>query len=222
MKLKLAFAPFAIAAGFAAYLALHPGVAYAEPRLASGVPTSFAQKPANYTIDPQHTSLYFEITHLGLSRVHGRINKFSGKVLEDEKDLTKSSVELTAEIDSIDTAVAARDAHLKTADFFDAAKYPTLKFKSTKIVKSKDGYILTGDLTIKDKTKSISIPFKHYGPFSMPNMPDQPTRIGVIAEPITIKRSDFGVGSQFKFPDGTEGASDAVTVRISMEATLDK
>jgi polyisoprenoid-binding protein YceI len=221
MKLKITLIPISVVAGLTAYVALHPGVAYAEPRMASGKATPFAQQ-ANYTIDPEHTSLYFEIRHLGLSVVHGRINKFSGKVAEDEKDLTKSSVELTAQVDSIDTAVPARDTHLKAADFFDVAKYPTITFKSTKIVKAKDGYVLTGDLTIKDKTKSISIPFKHYGPLSMKNFGDQPDRIGVIAEPIVIKRSDFGVGNQFKLPDGTEGASDAVTLRISMEATRNK
>lgn len=212
--------PIALAGGYLAYVTLHPGIAYAEPRMASGVATPFAQK-ASYTIDPQHTGLIFEIRHLGLSVVTGRFNKFLGKVVED-KDLTKSSVEISIQSDSVDTAVAERDAHLRTADFFDVAKFPTLTFKSTKIEKAKDGYLLTGDLTIKGKTKSISIPFKHYGPYSMPGMPDQPARIGVVAEPITIKRSDFGVGSQFKFPDGTEGASDAVTIRISFEATLDK
>lgn len=219
MKLYI---PLAVAVASIGYVTMHPGVAYAEPRLASSAPIAFTQKLSSYTIDPEHSSLYFEITHLGLTKVHGRINKFTGKVREDDKDLTKSSVELTAQMDSIDTAVAARDTHLKTADFFDVAKFPTLTFKSTKIERKGKGYILIGDLTIKDKTKSIRIPFTHHGPLSMKSMGDQPDRIGAIAEPITIKRSDFGIGSQFKLPDGTEGVSDTVTVRIAMEATLDK
>ena len=145
----------------------------------------------------------------------------SGKLIEDPKDLTKSSVEFTAQVDSIDTAIEARDTHLKASDFFDAAKYPTLKFRSTKVEKKGSGYVVTGDLTIKDKTKSISIPFKHYGPLKM-TVGDMSTRVGVVADPIVLKRSDFGVGGDFKLPDGTEGASDKVTVQISFEAILDK
>jgi polyisoprenoid-binding protein YceI len=224
MKLKLALFPFALAAGFAAYVALHPGRAYSEPRMASGKSTPFAPQ-ATYSIDPAHSSIYFEITHLGLAKVHGRINKFSGKIREDEKDLTNSSVEFTAQVDTVDTAIAARDNHLKTADFFEVAKYPEMTFKSTKVAKAKDGYVATGDLTIKGKTVMVSLPFKHYGPLTlkgMGGMSDQPARVGIIAEPVTLKRSDFGVGSQQKLPDGTVALSDEVTVRISLEATLDK
>lgn len=220
MKLRFALAPFALVAGAAAYVTFHPGVALAEPRFTGMTVAPFAQQ-ASYTIDTMHADISFEIKHLGLSMTRGRFNKFSGKLMEDPKDLTKSSVEFSAEIASVDTAVEARDNHLRTADFFDAAKYPKLTFKSTKVEKKGSGYVVTGDLTIKDKTKSVSIPFKHYGPLKM-TVGDMSTRVGVIAEPITIKRSDFGVGNQFKLPDGTEGASDAVTVHISFEAILDK
>lgn len=206
--------------GFAAVCAFHPGIAIAEPRMASGKPAPFKQD-AVYDIDVQHGDISFEIKHLGLSNTRGRFNKFSGTVTEHPTDLTKSSVLFTAEVDSIETAVPARDTHLKTADFFDAAKYPTIKFKSTKIEKRGDGYIATGDLTIKDKTKSISIPFKHYGPLKL-DLGDMSTRIGVIAKPIVLKRSGFGVGGDFKLPNGVEGASDDVTVRISFEGILKK
>src|SRR5687767_14236551 len=103
MKLKVTLIPIALAAGLGASVTLHPGAAYTEPRIASGTPTLLT-KQASYSIDPQHTSVYFEITHLGLSKTHGRINKVSGKIREDEKDLTKSSVEFTAQVDSLDTA----------------------------------------------------------------------------------------------------------------------
>jgi polyisoprenoid-binding protein YceI len=218
MKLKLAFLPLVLATGCAAYVVFHPGVAYAEPRIAATPTTAFAE-PADYAIDPMHASIYFEITHLGLSKVHGRFNKFTAKLHEDEKNLANSRIEFRAEIGSVDTAVPARDAHLRTADFFDAEKYPELSFKSTKVAKTKSGYVVTGDLTIKDKTKTISIPFKHYGPYTIKGMDDQPPRVGIIAEPITIKRSDFGVGSTAPLPDGTMGVSDEVVVRLSFEAT---
>jgi polyisoprenoid-binding protein YceI len=218
MNLKLALTPVALAGLLAGYVAFHPGVAYAETPLANGMPTRLAQN-ATYSIDPMHAGVNFEIQHLQLSTVSGRFNKFSGKIRGHGDDLTKASVEFTAEIASVDTAVTARDNHLRTADFFDAVKYPTMTFKSTKVEKKDDGYVVTGDLTIKDKTKSVSIPFKHFGPYTMQG---QPTRIGIVAEPIVVKRSDFGVGSTAKLPDGREGASDAVTVRLSFEGTLDK
>lgn len=220
MRLRTAVLPLLAVSFGATYVAFHPGVALAEPRF-TGKPPSQTVGTSAYTIDPMHAGIYFEITHLGLSKVTGRFNKFSGKIVEDDKDLTKSSVEFTAQVESVDTGVEPRDSHLRTADFFEVAKYPTLSFKSTKVVKSGDSYIVTGDLTIKGKTKSVSIPFSHYGPYTM-TMGETVTRIGVMAAPITIKRSDFGVGAQMKMPDGTEGASDDVTVRISFEAIKDK
>jgi polyisoprenoid-binding protein YceI len=219
MKLRTLLLPTAAAVGFAAYVALHPGVASSEPRMAASMPTPFAQQAA-YTIDINHSSINFEITHLGLANIHGRINKFRGKIWEDDKDLTKSSVEFTAQVETIDTAIAARDNHLRNADFFEVSKYPELSFKSKKIARKRGGYVVTGDLTIKGKTKEVSIPFKHYGPLK--GMGDQPSRIGIIAEPVTLKRSDFGVGNQMKMPDGTSALSDDLTVRLSLEGTLDK
>jgi polyisoprenoid-binding protein YceI len=221
MNLKITLTPIAIAAGLAAYVTLHPGRAYTEPRLASVNSTPIGQQ-ASYTIDPGHTSVYFEITHLGLSKTQGRFNKVSGKIREDVRDLTKSSVEFTAQVDSLDTALPVRDEHLRAAEYFDVAHHPELTFRSTKVAKAKGGYVVTGDLTIKGTTRTVAIPFKHYGPLTLQGVGDQPPRIGVIAEPITIKRTDFGVGTNKKLPDGTPGASDEVTVRISLEATLDK
>jgi polyisoprenoid-binding protein YceI len=220
VKLTTVLLPIAAVAGVVAYPALHPGVSYAKPRLASGEATPFAQ-PASYSIDPAHTSVGFEITHLGLSKTYGRFNQLSGKIREDGKNVAKSSVEFTAKVDSIDTALPARDDHLRKPEYFDVARYPELTFKSTKVVRSKDGYVVTGDLTIKGTTKEVALPFKHYGPLTL-TVGDRSTRIGVIADPITIKRSDFGVGGDQKLPDGTPGASDDVTSRISLEATLDK
>lgn len=222
MKLKTLSIPIALVAGSVGYTALHPGLAYSEPRLVAGQPTLLAQEQKRYTIDPMHTNVYFEITHMGLSRVHGRINKFTGKIIEDEKDPSKSSVEFTGETASIDTAVPPRDEHLRGRDYFEVEKYPELSFQSKKVSRSKNGYIVTGDLTIKNRTKEISIPFKHYGPRVIKGAPGEPTQVGIVADPITIKRSDFGVGSTDKLPDGIMPLSDEVTLRISLEATRDK
>lgn len=220
MRFRLAFIPIVVAGTIAGYFAFHPGVAYAEPRIV-GSATNSILETASYTIDKDHCSVYFEITHLGLSKVTGRFNSFSGKFHEDLSDLSKSNVEFSAQVDSIDTGVAARDAHLRTKDFFEVAKYPTLSFKSTKVARSGSGFVVTGDLTMKDKTKSISIPFKRFGPMTL-TVGDKSTRVGIVAEPITLRRSDFGVGGPFKMPDGTPGVSDDLTVRISFEGTKDK
>lgn len=217
MKKLIALTPLAGLIVGTVILAFHPGVAIAGPRLT--VPTPFAQG-ATYTIDAQHAGIYFEIEHLELSKVTGRFNKFSGKIFEHGPDLTKARVEFTAEVASIDTGIGARDDHLRTADFFEVAKYPTLTFKSTEVVKKGKGYVATGDLTIKGRTKRIAIPFQHFGPKKM-TIGEDATRIGVRCDPIVLKRSDFGVGAQFRLPDGTLGASDEVTVRISFEGLLD-
>lgn len=209
--------PLAVAAVGVSVVAFHPGRAYAEPRLASTGSTPLADD-ATFAIDPAHSSLSFEVVHLGLSHVHGRISKFSGTVKENA-DLTKASVEVTGQMATIDTAVGARDNHLRTADYFEVEKYPTFTFKSTKVEKTKDGYAVTGDLTIKDKTKKLTIPFKHYGPVSVQG---QPTKIGIVGDPVVIKRSDFGVGTVQKMPNGSLALSDEVTIRLSFEGNATK
>jgi polyisoprenoid-binding protein YceI len=146
MRLKFALVPLLAAVALAGYVGLHPGHAYSAPRMAAASATALGQ--AAYSIDPNHSSISFEITHMGLANIHGRINKFSGKIIEDESDLTKSSVEFTAQVETVDTAIPARDNHLRAADFFEVAKYPELSFKSTKVAKKRNGYVVTGDLTM--------------------------------------------------------------------------
>lgn len=215
MNLKLALIPASLAVGAVGVVALHPGIAHASPRIASGPATKMVQDGA-YSIDPMHTSVSFEVRHMGLSSVHGRLNKYRGTVVEDPKDLSKCSVEFTGDMTTVDTAVPPRDEHLRGAEYFDSAKYPELTFKSTKVAKKGKGYVVTGDLTIKGKTKSVSIPFQHYGPIDVPQM--GMSVVGVVAEPFTIKRSDFGIGGAMKLPNGEMALGDEVTMRISFEA----
>ncbi|MDQ3024528.1 MAG: YceI family protein [bacterium] len=203
----------------AAYIAYQPGVLHIEPRIAHAAPAPISQ--ATYSIDPMHSSIYFDIAHLGLSRINGRFNKFSGKIVEDAANVGNSSVEFTAEASSIDTGIEARDNHLRNADFFDVEKFPTLTFKSTEVRQAGAGYVLTGDLTLHGVTKQVTIPFTHHGPYTLEQQGKSVTRIGVVAEPITILRSDFGIGKTDPMPDGTMGLSNEVEVRISFEATLD-
>ncbi|MDR3689731.1 MAG: YceI family protein [Fimbriimonas sp.] len=212
MKNRPTIALLTVPIAVAAYMTFHPGVAFAETPLSRLAPT-ILEESAAYTVDGMHTCLGFEIGHLGLSKVQGRFDKLSGKLNVDSKDLANSSVQFTAQTDSVDTNVAPRDADLRSPNFFDVAKFPELSFKSTKIFKQGKSYLAEGELTIKGVTKSVKLPFKAYGPIKDPwgNL-----RIGVVAEPIVLHRSDYGM----KFD--ADSVADEVTVRISLEATQDK
>jgi len=219
VKLKLALvAVFVAIFAFAAYVAFDPGVRIVEPRMAYAAETPLST--ASYTIDPNHASIYFVITHNELSQINGRFNKFEGHIVEDAQHVGNSSVEFSADASSIDTCVEARDNDLRSAKFFDVATYPTLTFKSSGVSKHGSGYVLHGDLTMHGVTKPVDIQFTHHGPKTMQGKQPQ-TRIGVVSEPLIIKRSDFGIGKTDPMPDGTVGLSNEVTVRISFEATLD-
>jgi polyisoprenoid-binding protein YceI len=196
----------------------HPGVAFSAPRFLAWKEQASLPDEGNFTPDPMHTSIGFDIGHLGLSRVQGRFTKFTGHIVAN-RAVAGSSVEFTIKTDSVDTAVPPRDADLRSANFFDSANYPDMTYKSTSVRKVKNGYIADGTLTIKGVSKPVAIPFHVFGPIKDP-WGNQ--RIGVIAEPITIKRSDYGMTFDLKMPDGSVGVSDHVTIRLSVEATLDK
>lgn len=110
-----------------------------------------------WNLDPMHSQATFAVRHLGISTVRGEFRKLDGKLLLDDQDPTKSQVDVTIDVNSLDTRVEKRDAHLKSPDFFDAANHPTMTFKSTKIVKAGDGYKVTGDLTMRGNTKPTTL-----------------------------------------------------------------
>jgi len=195
------------------YILFYPGITFAETPLAKGPATSGFPQEGTFTVDPAHTCIGFDIGHLGLSRVQGRFSKLVGSLHADTRNIAKSGVKITIDAASIDTAVAPRDADLRSPNFFDVAKYPTVTFASTTVKKHKSGFLAVGDLTIKGVSKPVTIKFKAYGPIKDPwgN-----TRIGVVAEPLVIHRSDFGMTYD------ANTVSDDVTIRLSLEATLDK
>ena len=117
-----------------------------------------------WAIDPTHSEVGFKIKHLVISTVKGKFEAFEGTVETEEDQWEEANIEFSAKIDSINTGVADRDAHLKSDDFFNAESYPELKFKSTSLVKIGEGkFELTGDLTIRDITKSIKLNVEHGG-----------------------------------------------------------
>ncbi len=208
----LAFAATIVLALFGAFFSgsLTPAAA------AKAVDVKYAPIPAGaYNIDPAHSIIGFAVRHLEINWVEGRFKDFTGTINFDDKDITKSNVQFTAKIASIDTGVDARNNHLKTADFFDAAKYPDLKFVSTKVErKGKDKYILTGDLTIKDVTKSISFPFTLTGAVKDPW---GGTRFGIQAETV-INRQDYNINWGHPLADGGLDVGNNITVKLQLEA----
>jgi polyisoprenoid-binding protein YceI len=122
--------------------------------------SSLALAADTYKIDGAHSSANFTVKHMGISTVHGRFTDVSGTILYDEKAPENSSVTAVIKTASVNTDNATRDKHLNTPDFFDTAKYPEIKFQSTSIRKvGGDKYVAVGNLTIKDVTKQVEIPF---------------------------------------------------------------
>lgn len=172
-----------------------------------------------YDFDKAHSFIGFRIKHMGLIEVPGYFRDFKGTVKFNAEDVTKSTVEFSAKIASVDTGVAARDNHLRTADFFDAEKYPEMTFKSSKIEKRGKSLVLTGDLTIKGVTKSVSIPFDVTG--WVPAGDRSPAKMGIVGETM-INRRDFGVNYGGNLPNGVPVLSDDVKVTLQIEAAKAK
>ena len=177
---------------------------------------SYAPVPGGeYNIDPAHSIIGFSIRHLEINWVEGRFKDFKGTIHFDEKDVTKSSVEFTAKVESIDTGVDQRNAHLRTADFFDVAKYPEMNFKSTRVERrGKDGYVLHGDFTLKGVTKQVALPFTVTGAIKDPwgN-----TRFGISAQ-TKINRRDYGITWGKAMESGGMDVGDEVTIKLQFEA----
>lgn len=122
------------------------------------------QLTGTWVIDPAHTRLGFSSRHAMVSRIRGAFNTVEGKVVVDSEDLSKTEVSITIDVDSVDTRTPDRDAHLRSADFFDVENYPTITFKSTGVDEVEEGsYIVNGDLTIRDITRPVSVPLELLG-----------------------------------------------------------
>lgn len=117
-----------------------------------------------WAIDPAHSEILFKVKHLVISTVSGEFKEFEGNLKASEEDFTDAEIEFSAQIGSIFTGNEQRDGHLKSGDFFDAEKFPTLSFKSNKFEKiSGSDYKLTGDLTIRDITKTVELKTEYGG-----------------------------------------------------------
>ncbi len=168
---------------------------------------------STWNLDPAHTNSTFTVRHLVISNVRGEFRKTSGVITLDDQDITRSKVEATIEVASLDTREPQRDAHLRSPDFFDAARYPTLTFKSTKVQKVGDKLAVTGDLTIRGVTKPVTLDV-----VASPEIKDPGGKVrrGFSAS-CKINRKDFGV-SWNKLVDAGPIVGDEVAIQIDAEA----
>jgi polyisoprenoid-binding protein YceI len=143
----------------------------------------------SWKVDAIHTTVLFKVQHFGAGRFIGRFNAAEGKIAWDDQDPTKSSIEVTVKADSVDTASADRDKHLKSPDFFNTKQYPTITFKSTKLEKSDKGFNVTGDLTLHGETHPVTAAMEITGKGK--GMKGE-ERIGAEAT-FKIKRTEFGM-----------------------------
>ena len=161
----------------------------------------------DYVVDPMHAGVNFQISHLGLSWVRGRFNDLAGSFTIDPDDPRRCSFEMKFKAESIDTNNPKRDAHLRSPDFFNAKQFPAITFKSIAVKAIKDGYEVTGDLTMHGVTKSAT--FELLGGRKA-EFPRGVPRTGYSAE-LTLKRSNFGIE---KF---SEAVGNEVHISVSFE-----
>ena len=160
--------------------------------------TAFTKGFGTWQNDDPHSQLGFTVTHLGIADVSGTFNDFDVAVKSSKPDFSDAAFELTANTASVDTRVEARNNHLKRADFFDVAKYPTLSFKSTGIKKAgKNTYKLSGDLTLRGVTRPVTMDLLYRGTVENPMSKKQTAGFQLTG---IIKRSDFNFGSGFPAP----------------------
>jgi polyisoprenoid-binding protein YceI len=174
-----------------------------------------AAATSTWQIDPNHSAAQFAVRHLAISTVRGAFTKVSGTVQFDDRDISKSSVEVTIDAASVDTRVPHRDKDLCSDHFFEVEKYPTLTFKSTKVEQVETGKLkVTGDLTIHGVTKQVVLDVE--GPTAPVKDPWGNQRAAATAT-TKINRQDFGVKWNAKMDNGGWVVGDDVAITIDVE-----
>ena len=170
---------------------------------------SCAAQVQTWKIDPNHTAAQFSVRHMGISTVRGAFTKVSGSADYDPSDITKTSIEATIDASSVDTRVEMRDNDLRSPNYFDVAKYPTITFKSKSVQSAGEGKLkLVGDLTMHGVTKEVALDVE--GPSQPMTDPRGNMHIGASAT-TKVRRSNFGVGSSNPM------VGDEITITIDTE-----
>ncbi|HVN28811.1 MAG TPA: YceI family protein [Candidatus Binataceae bacterium] len=170
---------------------------------------------ATWDLDPAHTNISFSVKHMMLSNVTGSFDKFSGTITANDDDPKSVAIEVTIDASSVDTHNEKRDGHLKSPDFFDVAKYPTITFKSAKIEPDGDNkWKVTGDLTMHGVTKPVTLEVT--GPTPEVNVMGAPHRAAEATT--TINRQDFGVAFNKTLDNGGLVVGNDVAITINVDA----
>jgi polyisoprenoid-binding protein YceI len=168
-----------------------------------------------WNIDPVHSVAEFKVRHMMISNVKGHFTGVTGALFLDEADVTNSRVEASIDAASITTGDAQRDAHLKNADFFDVENFPTLSFKSTRVVPAREGELIAaGELTIHGVTRNVE--FRVEGPTAPGKDPWGNTRVGLSAT-TKINRKDFGLTWSATLETGGLLLGDEVTITLDVQ-----
>ena len=168
-----------------------------------------------YQIDPSHSGVQFAVKHMVVTNVKGDFGEFAGTIHFNQKDVTKSAVEVTIQAASIDTGNEKRDNHLRSPDFLAVEQFPTITFKSTSVKKADNGFVAVGDLTIRGVTKTVEIPFEVAGPLKNPWGQEVIGATGAL----TINRMDFGAKWNKALEAGGVLVSEDVRIELNVEAT---
>jgi polyisoprenoid-binding protein YceI len=172
-----------------------------------------------WAIDPMHSEIEFKIKHLMISNVTGTFKKFNGTVTKKSDDFENADIQFSMDANSISTNQEMRDKHLKTAEFFDTEKYPQINFKSTSFKKVKDNnYALIGNLTIKDKTKSIEIK-ANFGGIAKDAQGNLKAGFEVTG---TINRKDFGLISNSLTDTGGMVLGEEIKLAANIQVSQEK
>jgi len=169
----------------------------------------------SWKIDPVHSAAQFAVKHMMISTVRGQFSKVSGTVDYDPKNPKAAKVDATIDVSSVDTHEPKRDAHLRSADFFDTDKFPSMTFKSTRVLEAKAGKLkLAGDLTLHGVTREVTLNVD--GPSAPITDPGGSTKVGASAT-ATINRKDFGVSWNKTMDGGGVMLGEEVPITIDVE-----
>jgi polyisoprenoid-binding protein YceI len=169
-----------------------------------------------WKIDPSHSEVSFTVRHLMVSKVRGRFTDFEGTLVTGS-DPAESSVEATVQLASIDTANADRDAHVRSADFFDVENHPVLQYRSTSVRPEGDGFVVEGELSLHGVTKSVPLALEING--FQGNTPFGDSRAGFSAT-AEIDRRDFGIVFNAPLEGGGVALANKINIHLEVDAVL--